>query len=60
MTNLIAMISDPAGSTVRSPRTRALRWAREGYWVKVSEDGKLIYDGNFLDLTAGWNLIGWR
>ena len=32
----------------------------EGYWFKVGEDCKLIHGGDSLDLTAGWNLIGWR
>ena len=31
-----------------------------GYWVKVTEDVRLLFAANSYDLTGGWNLIGWR
>jgi hypothetical protein len=34
--------------------------AGRGYWVKVTEDCTLIFGGSRYDLTADWNLIGWR
>ena len=37
----------------------ALMQKGRGYWVKVSADCQLSYQGITWDLGAGWNLIGW-
>ncbi len=46
--------ADEAGSNL------ATLTAGKGYWINVTEDCTLIYEGYSYALTAGWNLIGWR
>jgi branched-chain amino acid transport system substrate-binding protein len=45
--------ADPIGSDL------ACLVEGRGYWVKVTDDCTLVYDGHWYELAAGWNLIGW-
>jgi hypothetical protein len=46
----------------QAPGASTLKTLRDGlgYWVELSGDGVLAYQGREQQLYAGWNLVGWQ